>query len=175
MLRFLTLIAGLLILVPWAFTLRPGFLGGPAGYLIVAGHSMEPNLYTGDLVVTRQRDTYQIGEVVAYRTDEGIVIHRIVGGNGRDGFILQGDNKETIDPWTPTQSEIVGSQWLYAAGAGDFVLSLRQPFTFSLLIGGLALFLILGEVLKPPHPSSRAKRHSQGTVFLPVLPSGRFR
>ena len=65
---------------------RPGpFLGGPASYVIVSGHSMEPTLYTGDLVVVHQRDEYSVGDMVAFEIEGGSqVIHRIVGGSAAE-------------------------------------------------------------------------------------------
>ena len=59
---------------------------------------MQPTLYEGDLAVVRQQSSYEEGDIVAFRVPEGedgegaIIIHRIVGGDAENGFILQGDN-----------------------------------------------------------------------------------
>ncbi len=39
----------------------PAKLGGAAGYVLVNGISMEPRFHTGDLVIVRQADRYQVG------------------------------------------------------------------------------------------------------------------
>src|SRR3954447_9111211 len=82
----------------WAFVLRPQSLGGPAGYVLVSGHSMLPRYHTGDLVLVERRHSYHVGQVIAYRVPKGDamagaqVIHRIIGGDARRGFVVQGDN-----------------------------------------------------------------------------------
>ncbi|MER3397507.1 MAG: hypothetical protein C4316_03050, partial [Chloroflexota bacterium] len=92
---------GVLALFGWFFFLRPGFLGGPAGYIIVSGPSMEPTLYEKDLAVVLAQDEYALGDVVAFRVEGGIVIHRIVGGDPQAGYITRGDNRESPDMWRP--------------------------------------------------------------------------
>jgi signal peptidase I len=136
-----TLLLGLALgagLVAWWVTLAPEFLGGPAGYVIVQGVSMEPTLYTGDLVVTRREAEYRPGEVVAYRVAEGIVIHRIVGGSPETGFLTRGDNKPDPDPWRPRPDDIIGRLWLHIPGAGRWLERLREPPAFAALASGLA-------------------------------------
>src|SRR3972149_4373118 len=100
----------------WFFAFRPGFLGGPAGYVIVAGKSMEPALYTGDLVITRKQPEYRPGDTVAFRVEGGIVIHRIVGGR----------------------------RWRHLPGKGRWLATARQPQNFAVLVGGMAGFSLLG-------------------------------
>src|SRR5947208_4675826 len=86
----------------------PQGLGGRAGWVLVSGTSMLPHLHTGDLVLVERQSSYRIGEVVAYRVPNGevgaghVVIHRIVGGNGKTGWTMQGDNRTAADLWHPT-------------------------------------------------------------------------
>ena len=91
----------------WAFVLRPQALGGPAGYVLVSGHSMLPRYHTGDLVLVERKGSYHVGQVIAYRVPKGDamagaqVIHRIIGGDAQHGFLVQGDNRSAPDVWRP--------------------------------------------------------------------------
>jgi signal peptidase len=117
----------------WWIVLRPAVVGGPAGYVMVSGESMEPMLHTGDLVVTRKQDSYEPGDVVAYRVPRGeqgegaSVIHRIIGGSAAGGYVLQGDNRETTDLWHPKESDIIGSQWIFIPGLARKLTFLHTP------------------------------------------------
>jgi signal peptidase I len=132
------------VFAAWAFTLRPTFLGGPAGYVMVSGKSMEPTLRTGDLVVTRRQADYGRGDIVAFRVEGGTVIHRIVGGDGVGGFEVQGDNKDAPDQWHPTNRDIAGKLWLYLPGKGRWLAWTRAPQNLSAIAGGLAAMTLVG-------------------------------
>ena len=149
--RGLSFVLTLALAALWLFTLRPVSLGGPAGYIMVSGRSMEPTFYTGDLVLTRQQDDYEAGDVVAFRVpDHGQVIHRIIGGNGEDGYELQGDNNSWVDSWHPTNSEVVGKQWVHLPGMADRLKFLREPARIAALFAGVGAlgFVKLGDTQK---------------------------
>lgn len=128
----------------WFFLFRPASLGGPASYVIVSGISMEPTLFTGDLVITRRQDTYQVGDIVAFRVDDGLVIHRIVGLTPEGTYVLRGDNRNSDDLWHPTAEEIVGRMWLRLPGLGRWVQRLREPASFAALVAVLGLISLPG-------------------------------
>ncbi len=111
----------------WMIFFRPVLLGGDVAYIKVAGSSMEPTFQGGDLVVVHAQESYQRGDVIAYRADGGIVIHRIVGGNGQAGFDTQGDNQPYPDAWRPTNDQIVGSQIVHVPSAGVITDILQNP------------------------------------------------
>jgi signal peptidase I len=135
----------------WYLVLGPSVIGGPATYVFVSGTSMEPTLSTGDLVITRGTGQYAVGDIVAFRLPEDsgataggpLVIHRIVGGSGRDGYIMRGDNRMGDDPWRPRAEDIAGSAWLVLPGVAPFVMALREPAVFGALAAGLTVFVIL--------------------------------
>lgn len=127
----------------------PQTVGGPMAYVRVSGTSMEPGLHTGDLVAVRRRDAYQLGDVVAYRVPDGqfgernVVIHRLVGGDGRNGWVTLGDNRDLVDPWSPRDSDVVGEMVWSSAGRGDDLARLAQPVPLGLLTGGLTTLVLL--------------------------------
>jgi signal peptidase len=149
---------GVAAVVGWLVLLRPLALGGPAGYVIVSGKSMLPTLKAGDLVLTHRQSGYEAGDMVAYRVAGKLVIHRIVGGNGVNGYLMQGDNNPAVDPWKPTDAEIAGTAKLAVPSGGVPLEKLRHdPLLLACLAGGIALFLTLRQQSKdaaapPPHP-----------------------
>ena len=136
------------LFVAWLLLLRPVGLGGPATYIMVSGHSMEPTLWTGDLVVLKKQDSYAKGEVITYEVPEGdvgagtLVIHRIIGGD-ENGFVTQGDNRDEADDWRPTVDDVRGELLFTIPDAGKVLGSLRQPTTAAALAGGATVFLML--------------------------------
>lgn len=133
----------------WAVYLRPASLGGPAGYVIVSGSSMEPMMHTGDLAVVRRQADYGIGEVVAYRIpkeDVGggmLVIHRVIGGALDEGLVLQGDNRDTKDMWRPGAADVVGALWWHIPHAGTAMFLLRTPIVIAAVLAFFGFWAIV--------------------------------
>lgn len=138
------------VVVASVFLLRPGVVNGPVAWVVVAGDSMLPTLASGDVVFVKRKESYDRGDVVAYRVPEGdpgagiVIIHRIVGSD-RHGYRLRGDNKDGLDPWQPEDEDVVGSMFFDIPRLGLAVGFLRTPMgfaalaaivTFSILAGG---------------------------------------
>ena len=121
--------------------LWPSSLGGCTTLTIVSGESMEPTYYTGDLVVSRCGPV-EIGDVIVYSPPDvggARVIHRIVDGDA-SGWIVQGDNNDFLDPWKPTEENILGSAVLHLPQVGKFAAILLSPLTWiSLMVVALAV------------------------------------
>lgn len=129
-----------------AFLLWPTSLGGCTTLTIVSGHSMEPTYYTGDLVVTRAAAP-QVGDIIVYQpVDVGgaRVIHRIVGGNATEGWVMKGDNNSWLDPWQPKGSEVLGTARLHLPHVGAVARTLVSPVLW------VGLILIAGALLLWP-------------------------
>ena len=77
---------------------------------------MEPRYHTGDLVLVEKHASYHAGELIAYRVPKGDpmagaqVIHRIIGGDAKHGFVVHGDNRTAPDVWRPKAQDIVGAE-----------------------------------------------------------------
>ena len=144
---------GLLVAVAaagaWTMTLRPTSLGGPAGYVMVRGISMNPTYHTGDLVITRPQRAYRKGDIVAYRVPKGdvgsgiIVIHRLIGGSARTGYVVRGDNNGYADDWHPRPRDVVGKAWVMVPRAGLILAFLHAPVPLASLAAGFAVALVL--------------------------------
>jgi signal peptidase I len=133
----------------WYLTLGPTAFGGPAAYVEVSGHSMDGTYKTGDLILTRAQDSYQVGDIVTFKVNGNQqVIHRITGGDGVTGYTTQGDNNPDADPWHPTDGEVVGKSWHRFEGKA-WLLHLPQRPWFVGMAAGLLTLLVLGIDSKP--------------------------
>ena len=165
----LILFAGLVTI--W-IAFAPAKIGGQASYVIVNGISMEPGYHTGDLVIVRQAQTYQVGDVVTYRDAEmgAYVIHRIISIK-QGQIVLKGDNNTWIDAYQPTHDEIIGKQWLFAPKFGRLMQWFRKPFNLSItivLLGGI----LMTSTITNPSKSKKEKKHpplNSGGMFEGIL------
>lgn len=152
------LVAVLAIAGFWFVALRPQALGGPAGFALVNGTSMNPKYHTGDIVIVHRQAHYHVGEIVAYIVPKGTagagaqVIHRLIGGNERSGFIVQGDNRTAPDVWHPKRSQIVGTAWAHIPRAGVLVELLHTPLFLASLAAGIAVAVAISHGSKKPDP-----------------------
>jgi len=156
----LLLFAGLVVI--W-IAFAPAKVGGQASYVMVNGISMEPGYHTGDLVILRKAQTYQVGDVVTYRDTKlgAFVIHRIISIE-QGQFVIKGDNNSWLDPYHPVQEEIIGKQWIHVPKVGRAMQWLLKPINLSLtvvLFGGVLMVSMM-------KPSQRGKRKNN--------PSGNF-
>lgn len=132
-------IVGVLVWFGW-----PSTLGGCTTLTIVSGHSMEPTYHTGDLVVSRC-GTPEVGDVVVYVPpgfDDGRIIHRVVGGDERDGLTIQGDNNDFLDPWRIHGEDVLGIARLHVPGVGRVAMLLLDPWAWlSLVVAAVGVLL----------------------------------
>lgn len=139
--------AGDVVLAVLAITLGwllwPSSLGGCTTLTIVSGESMEPTYYTGDLVVSRCGPV-EVGDVMVYQPEAfggARIIHRVIGGDA-DGWELQGDNNDWVDPFEPAGDEVLGTAVLHLPHVGRVASIFLSPLTWiSVLVGALA-FLV---------------------------------
>ena len=160
-------VAGTLIAVAGAgllWAVLPQSLGGQIASVKVDGQSMEPRLSPGDLVTLRRADSYRLGDVVSYRVPKGEfgegaqVIHRIRGGDGTSGFVMQGDNRRLPDDWHPRNGDIVGKAMFHVPAAGTAMEWLARPLHLAALCSALTVSMTL-----LPEPERRG-RHVGGVA-----------
>ncbi len=152
-----------LFLLAGFYLLRPPLLGGNVTYVMVSGISMEPTMHTGDLALAWRQGSYKTGDVVAFRAQEGerigMVIHRVIGGNGQDGYRLQGDNNNHVDPWEPTQEQVLGKALVFIPRLGSVFGYLQDPMRMAIAVGVFFGYISLaGVILSYKGRSSRERR-----------------
>src|SRR5690349_1578485 len=105
------------------------------GYVATHGTSMNPVYYQGDLVFVAKADSYHVGQIVAYHGESPgqRVLHRIIGGNGATGFVMKGDNNESIDPLHPTTERVIGRAVLHVPHGGTWLQPLLGPSGLGML------------------------------------------
>lgn len=116
---------------------------------------MLPNFRADGLVITRTREHYKVGDVVAYHNGDlhAVVMHRIVAERS-PRYVFKGDNNDFRDRYEASPADIVGKEWVYLPTAGRYVAPLRDPFTFGALIAGITAMSFLGM-----KRSRRRRRH----------------
>lgn len=126
-----------------AMTICAVVVSGSVSFVTTHGSSMEPGFHGGDLAVVRPADSYQVGDVVAYRSRllDTIVMHRVAARDG-DRYVFKGDNNEWLDRDRPTERELVGKLWWHVpkGGAALAWAAARWP----LVTAGIALSMLGG-------------------------------
>jgi signal peptidase len=153
--RIRSLVLTGVLVVLWWVLLAPPALGGRTSYINVNGHSMEPTYFTGDLVLVRKATNYHAGDIVAFHAQNGIVIHRVKAGDGVAGYETQGDNNSWVDPWRPTNGEVVGKAWFRLPGASRWLMLLTQPIALAVLVTA-----VLALTMRPNEKESRPRKAS---------------
>jgi signal peptidase I len=126
----------------------PQRFGGKTEYSIVNGKSMEPTFHTGDLIIARPADRYNVGDVVVYRIpDEKYpsafrIVHRLSVQLPNGNFLAQGDNNEGSDAWEITKANIVGKQALMIPKGGVVMSRLLSPLFIGTYIGLIVFWAV---------------------------------
>ena len=163
----LSALVALLLAAAWLFL--PTALGGGTTYVSTYGTSMEPRFSTGDLAVLRPAGSYEVGDVVAYRSDrlDTTVMHRIVERDG-DRFVTQGDSNTFLDEDHPTSDQLMGALWFRIPQGGKAVAALTSPAVLSAV--SLAIGALMWAVRRPRRRDrGRGRRPRSTSLPTPTL------
>ena len=86
-------------------------------HIVVTGGSMEPTIAVREVIAVDPSQSPVHGDIITFLRDGKFVTHRVVStwtgtdptGTTRQLFTTKGDANETADPWTVTDSEILGT------------------------------------------------------------------
>lgn len=145
-------LAGILLVLA-ALAALSARTGGPVAWHVTNGTSMLPGITPGTLVVSLRQESYDVGDVVAYRSRQlgQVVIHRVVELDG-ERMVLQGDNNSWLDPERPLPSEAVGARVFQLQGVGGVLGWLSRPIA---LLGGA---VVVAVALLQASPAARRRR-----------------
>ena len=94
---------------------------------IVLSSSMEPAIHTGSLVyISETDDELQVDDIVAYKTGDASVVHRITERTENGSYITKGDANANPDMNEVTRSQVLGKCTLIVPSAGYFLSALRS-------------------------------------------------
>ena len=115
----------------------------PFGYGVanVLSGSMEPTFFKGTLLLVKETDDIQVGDIVVYQSGQELIVHRVIA-LADDGQIIvtQGDANNAADPpFDRSQVRGVVTRWI--PFLGNVVSILKTP-TGILLILIVAFLLI---------------------------------
>ncbi len=138
--RFLSFVGSLAVWVVVAFCawfLWPSSLGGATTFILVSGHSMEPDYLPGDLLVARRGEP-SVGDTIVYRPGaqygDAKVVHQIIGGDGVSGWEMKGINNDFVDQWRPTNDQVVGLVQVHFPNLGGLGVVLLSPFVWAAIL-----------------------------------------
>lgn len=108
----------------------PGFFGYKP-FIVLSG-SMEDEINSGDLVLTKECDANDLkkGDIISFKENEIVITHRIIDITDNDGekhFITKGDNNENEDPGYVTADKIEGIYLYKVNGLGNVAMFLQTP------------------------------------------------
>lgn len=155
--HILLIILGVLLGVCLYFVNAQGILGNqlpmPFGYGIanVLSGSMEPTFSTGSLLVIKETDNVQKGDIVVYQSEGDLIVHRVIEING-DHVITQGDANNTPDPEIQ-KDRICGKAIFWIPYLGSLLNMIKTP-------AGILVLLVLA-VLLVEGPFHRQKEQDE--------------
>ena len=115
---------------------------GDYSILVVLTGSMEPTIKAGEMILIKEKDEYQVGDIVTYIDEDAYFItHRITQINGEE-CITQGDNNNLEDSKFNTKN-IQGAVVFHSKVLGFFILYLLKPMAIIYL--GSLLFVIFSD------------------------------
>lgn len=111
--------------------------------------SMEDGIHAGDYILITKKKSYQIGDIVTYRSGNYFITHRIIKQNGNK-VVTKGDANNTADKEIDT-SNIVGKV-LKSGG----VLNIIIDYKF-LIVGILLTVYLISYCLDNKNKSDKKK------------------
>lgn len=110
-------------------------------FLVVTTGSMEPEINAGELIIIKEFDKYEIGDIVTFiDKDDFLVTHRIICLN-EEKMITKGDNNNLLDEEV-SLNNIKGKVIIHSKILGFFVLYLLKPLVFTYVITIIILNII---------------------------------
>jgi len=112
------------------------------GNAVILTGSMKPEINEGDFIIIHKQKSYEVNDVVTYRTANTPVTHRIVEKTP-DGYVTQGDANNAADGEIAAE-RVIGKVVVTVPKAGNAILFFQRPE------GMLLLFALLFAISQAP-------------------------
>lgn len=129
----------------------PSFLGYKP-FIVLSG-SMEPEFYSGDLVLVKEVVTsdLKVGDVISYREGQSVTTHRILEITEEQGtrkFITKGDHNNVSDRSPVTEDQVEGRYLFHVSKLGNFAIFMQTPIGMIIFIACPLVLFILYDILR---------------------------
>lgn len=129
----------------------PDFMGYKP-FIVLSG-SMEPEIMTGDMVLVKNTnaENLQKGDVIAYRSGEAVITHRIIEvttENGEVRYVTQGDANDSPDQTTVMPSAVEGIYRNRIPGMGKAAMFMQTTTGMILFVVCPLVLFILWDVIR---------------------------
>ena len=95
------------------------------GVAVVLSGSMEPALKVDDLIIVREAENYEVGDIVVYQSGHTLIVHRVIAKDG-ETVVTQGDANNIADD--PIQiNTIKGKVVARVPAVGALINALKSP------------------------------------------------
>lgn len=114
------------------------------GIAVVLSGSMEPALEVNDVILVRESQDYQVGDIIVFQSGHTLVTHRVIQIDGSQ-VITQGDANNTADQ--PIDAAFVkGVVTGRIPAIGAWIQALERPFLIVVVF--LCILLFSGEAFR---------------------------
>lgn len=129
----------------------PDFMGYKP-FIVLSG-SMEPGIMTGDMVIVRDTDAgnLQKGDVIAYKSGEAVITHRIIDvktENGEVRYVTQGDANDSPDQATVKPSDVEGVYKNRIPGMGNAAMFMQTTTGMIIFVVCPLLLFIVWDIIR---------------------------
>lgn len=129
----------------------PDFMGYKP-FIVLSG-SMEPEIMTGDMVLVRNTDAgnLQKGDVIAYKSGEAVITHRIIDvktENGEVRYVTQGDANDSPDQTTVRPSDVEGIYQNRIPGMGNAAMFMQTTTGMIIFVVCPLLLFIIWDIIR---------------------------
>lgn len=99
-------------------------------FLVIISGSMAPSINIGDIIVSipTPRENILIDDIIVFKSDMGIIAHRVIGFKGDECFITKGDANRDPDPLWACSESIIGEVVFVIPGIGYPIVYLLELF-----------------------------------------------